>query len=99
MTSLPFDSAIKNELFNRLLRVIEQKGIRHRFGNFWIHRGEANIVLWRNLPPTRSMHAVLQHHYQSGIVTLGDKDYVHEALELLRRDQVLDDLSDVRCDE
>ena len=94
MTSLTFEEADHNELFNRIIRAAKF-GHPRRFGLFHISDGESKLVLYRDLPPTRGMKTVMSHDYESGMVLINNEPYAQEALEILRREQVLDDMADI----
>jgi hypothetical protein len=93
MTSLPFSDAQANELFNRVVR--QHKLVKSSIRPFFISQSEENLVLYRTAPPTRGMWTVLSHHYQSGITTLGKPEDCLNALDALRKAQVLDDMADL----
>ena len=94
MTSLPFRYVRDNELFNRVVRLAAKRG-NTRFELFRVHQNAKTLILYRDLPPTRGMKAVVSHDFDTGMTIIDGDEYITEALGLLRKLQVLDDLSDV----
>ena len=83
------NEVLAEELFKRLAH--ETPG--SRFGLFSVARSKQHLSCHRELPPTRSLQFVLMYHYKTGVTTTGARPLMEEALDLLRKKQVLDDLS------
>jgi len=64
--------------------------------NLRIHRLSTTVAVYRDVPPTRGMRFVFEENWdQKSLISVGSSADVFYALDVLRKHQVLDDLSNV----